>query len=241
MLRAILLTRWAAVLTMAAMSGSSSGSPSVPTLSNNRPVFVANFAFLGAGCLFFLVVLLLVGATVVSKALGFSPAWVGRGALLLIPAVAVLWIALYLRYRSIFRRTALEVEGGLAKPDIPRVVNAPAGVIAGDPEFVVSLPTRLLTGRVGKCRIELYSAGLQIWKGSNHPEPRWQFSYQDLLQVESVTLSSSGGRGSLDRRFVRLIADRPRMVFAFTPSWDTDRFADQLLTRLGDHGVRTFS
>ena len=82
---------------------SSSGSETLPPLSDNRRIVVANFVFLGAGCLFFLAALVLIGAAVLSK----------------------IWLALYFRYRIIFLRAAVAVQDGLAKADIPRVVDAP--------------------------------------------------------------------------------------------------------------------
>jgi hypothetical protein len=133
----------------------------------------------------------------------------------------------------------LEVPGGVPKSEIPRVIDAPAEVIAGAPELVVKVQARCLLGRLGKCQIELYPAGVQVWKGPKHPEPQWQFSYDNLLQAESIVLSGSGMRNSQDQYCLRLIADRPRMVFLLGGSF-TDNGTQSLLSGLRKHGVRTF-
>lgn len=85
-----------------------------------------------------------------------------------------------------FRAAAVEVPNGLSK-GIPRVIDAP-GIVSGEPELVVDLPARYLRGRLGKCRVKFYASGIQVWKGPQHPEPRWQFAYGDLLQAESVVM-----------------------------------------------------
>ena len=164
---------------------------------------------------------------------------VGPIALLLF-AAGFLWLVLHIRYRFVFRTEAVAVPGGLTRADIPRVIEAPAGVIVGEPQLVVTLPTRCLAGWIGRCRVEFYAAGLQIWKGPQRPEPRWQFSYKDLLQAESVVLSSSGARNSQDQYSLRLIAARPRMAFLFGSAF-ANRDTQLMLSELGKHGVPTFT
>jgi len=106
--------------------------------------------------------------------------------------------------------------------------------------LVVKLPARNLAGRLGKCRVEFYATGIQIWKGPNHPEPRWQFPYKDLLQAESVVMEASGSRNSRDQYSLRLIAAHPRMAFLFGSSF-TNRDTQTMLEELRKHGVQTFT
>lgn len=210
------------------------------TLSGNRSVLDAQFAYVGAGCLFGLVVLVGVGAAVVAGAFHLQPDAFVPAVVIALFATGILFLVLYVRYRFVFRDAAVEVQDGLAKADIPRVVDAPPGVITGAPELVVSMPTRYLAGRLGTCRIEFYAAGVQIWTGPEKPEPRWQFPYQDLLQAESVVESGSGTRNSRDQYALRLVAAKPRMAFLFGSSF-SDSETQMMLSELGKHGVRTFS
>jgi hypothetical protein len=154
-------------------------------------------------------------------------------------AIMPLWFVLYIRYRFMFRAAAVEVPNGLSKAHIPHVIDAP-GIVSGQPELVVDLPARYLPGRLGKCRVEFYASGIQIWKGSEHPEPRWQFAYEDLLQAEAVVMHSTGSRDSHDQYSLRLIAAQPRMAFLFGNSF-TSSDSRLMLEELHKHGVRTFN
>jgi hypothetical protein len=100
---------------------------------------------------------------------------------------------------------------------------------------------RCLFARFWRCRVELHEGGIQIWRGPRHPEPRWQFTYDDLLQAEGATLDAVGTRFSSDEHFVRLIVDMPRMAFLLGPAWSATPSSDDLLVKLSHHGVRTFA
>lgn len=212
----------------------------IPSVAGNRRVTGAELSYIGAGCLFALAVLVAIVVAVIDAYFHVRQDNVLAAVIVLIFVTGLLWLVLYFRYRFTFREAAVEVPGGLAKADIPRVIDAAPGVISGEPELVVSMPTRYLAGRLGKCRIEFYRAGLQIWKGPSHPAPRWQFSYEDLLQAESVAIEASGARNSRDQYSLRLIASRPRIAFLFGNAF-TDRDTQLMLEQLRKHGVRTFT
>jgi hypothetical protein len=148
------------------------------------------------------------------------------------------WIAGAIGFRIMFLREAVKVSGGPAKVDIPRVIDAPSTVITGEPELVVKMVTRCLTGRVGKCRLEFYPEGLQICRDRNHPEPRWLFAYADLKQAELVDVVANG-RVSVHQYYVRLIAARPRMAFLFGSQLSTNQNAKVIYSKLADHKVPT--
>ena len=218
-------------------AGASSGR--LRTLSDSRPLTIAMFAYLGAGCLFGIAVLVGIGMAIVGGAFHVHTDSVLGTFILLLFATGLLWLVLYVRYGLMFRAAAVEVQGGLAKADIPRVIDAP-GLVDGEPELVVELPARYLPGRLGKCRVEFYATGIQIRKGPADPEPRWQFSYTDILQAESVVMEASGSRNSRDQYSLRLIAAQPRMAFLFGSSF-TNRDTQTMLDELRKHGVRTFT
>lgn len=218
----------------------SAGAATFPTLSDNQRVLRARGNYLGSGCLWFLAVLVTLGAVVASGALGRAADAVIGICVVLMIATAALFLVVYERYRVIFMSEAVDVQGGLAKGDIPLVVDGPTGVAAGEPELVVSLPTRCLAGNLGKCRIEMYSDGLQIWKGPENPEPRWQFSYRDRLQAESVATTNLG-RYSRDQYFLRIVAARPRMVFVLGSTWLVNPGVTVMLSKLAEHRVPTFT
>jgi hypothetical protein len=224
----------------AADVGSARGSQ---TLTGNRRLTIAMFSYLGAGCLW---AVLGIAGMGIAVAMGASHAGSNStlGALLetvivLFVAIMPLWLVLYIRYRFMFRAAAVEVPNGLSKAQIPRVIDAP-GIVSGEPELVVVLPARYLPGRLGKCRVEFYASGIQIWKGPEHPEPRWQFAYENLLQAESVVMESTGSRGSRDQYSLRLSAAQPRMAFLFGNSF-TNSDSQLMLEELRKHGVRTFN
>jgi hypothetical protein len=228
--------------TSASETADSSGAASsgrLQILSDNRPLKVAMLAYVGAGGLFGIAMLAGIGVAIVGAEFHIQNDSVLGAFVLLLFATGVAWLVLYVRYRYMFRAAAVEIQDGLAKADIPRVIDAP-GLADGEPELIVKLPARYLPGRLGKCRVEFYATGIQIWKGPDHPEPRWQFSYNDLLQAESVVTEASGGRNSKDQYSLRLIAAQPRMAFLFGSS-STNRDTQLMLDELGKHGVRTFT
>src|SRR5260370_39088785 len=124
---------------------------------------------------------------------------------------------------------------------IPHVVDAPIRATGEEPEVVIKMRTRSTVGELGKCRIEFYSDGLQIWRGAAHPEPRGQFAYRDLLQAESVELLYVSGKGDSRQYFVRLIVGQPRMAFLFGNSWTVNRTTKLLVDKLRDHKVTMVS
>jgi hypothetical protein len=213
------------------------------TLTGNRRLTIAMLSYVGAGCLWGVLGIAAMGIAV---AMGATHAGYNSTLGTVLGTVIVLFIAtmplflfLYFRYRFMFRAAAVEVPNGLLKAQIPRIIDAP-GIVAGEPELVVDLPARYLRGRLGKCRVEFYASGIQIWKGPEHPEPRWQFAYEDLLQAESIVMESSGTRNSRDQYSLRLIAAQPRMAFLFGNSF-TSSDSQLMLEELRKHGVRTFN
>jgi hypothetical protein len=215
------------------------GSGRLQTLTANRPLTVAMLAYVVAGGLFGIAVLVAIGVAIVGAAIHARDDSLLGALILLLFGTGLVWLVLYIRYRFMFRATAVQVQDGLAKADIPSVIDTP-GLVDGEPELVVKLPARYLRGRLGKCRVEFYATGIQIWKGPDHPEPRWQFSYHDLLQAESVVLEASGSRNSQDQYSLRLIAAQPRMAFLFGNAF-TNRDTQMMLEELRRHGVRTFT
>jgi hypothetical protein len=217
-----------------AESSGAASSGRLKTLSDSRPLTIAMFAYVGAGGLFGIALLVVIGVAIVGAALHVQNDSVLEAFILLLFATGIAWLVLYVRYRFMFRTAAVQVQDGLAKADIPSVIDAP-GLVDGAPEMVVTLPARYLRGRLGKCRVEFYATGVQIWKGPNRPEPRWQFSYDDLLQAESVVMEASGSRNSRDQYSLRLIAAQPRMAFLFGNSFK-NRDTQMMLEGLRKHG-----
>jgi hypothetical protein len=216
----------------------------VNRLSGDRRIFVMGCVSLGGGCLWFLVpVTLAVLAGSFHSDQPVSDAFF-HAAVIAVPTLFLLWIALHVAFRLTFYRDAVRAPGQGPPGGMPRVLDAPAGVISGEPELVLKMQTRCSFGKLGTCLIELYSDGLQISRGPQHPEPRWQFPYRDLLQAESVDLVSSGAKGtSVSQRFVRVITDQPRMVFLFGTNlwWLQNQKAQLLVTKLREHQVPTFA
>jgi hypothetical protein len=222
----------------------------VPRLSDDPRLTRLGNASLRSSVLFFLVPL---GLVLVGVGLGIS-GWLDAFivviaiALLLLVVFAVVWITLFVRFRVSFLQDAVTVPGGLPAANLPDVIEAPAGMVGGTPQLAVRMQTRCATGSVGRCRIELYSHGIQIWKGPEHPEPRWQFAYRDLMQVECVdiiTPASAAGMGSPDQYLVRLITNQPRMAFLFGGVWfgtvgGQNRNARLLMNKLRQHRVPAF-
>jgi hypothetical protein len=211
----------------------------IKTLSDSRRLTIAMLAYVGAGGFFGVAILVVIGVAIVGAALHVQNDSVLEAFILLLFALGIVWLVLYVRYRFMFRTAAVQVQDGLAKADIPSVIDAP-GLVHGAPELVVELPARYLRGRLGKCRVEFYATGIQIWKGPDRPQPRWQFSYDDLLQAESVVIEASGSRNSRDQYSLRLIAAQPRMAFLFGNSF-TNRDTQMMLEAFRKHAVRTFT
>ena len=223
---------------VAAMSDSGAISPG--KLSDDRRLTAMGLAVLGGGCIFILVPVLLVVVAVVTRGnRNVSDSFFGA-AVVSAGIVFVLWIGVYFGFRFMFFHDAVRVAGAPPRSEIPRVTAAPE-VITGDAEWAIRLATRGTMGKVGKCWIELYANGLQIWKGPDHAEPRWQFSYQNLLQAESVDIVSSTKSGEVHQYFVRLIVDRPRMAFLFGSHWLRNKNAPALADKLRQHNVPTVS
>lgn len=232
-------------LTTSAVTGLLASEPAaINRLSTDRRLFVMSCATLGGGCLWILVPLTLIvlgalfhGNQAVSNSLFAA-------ALIALPALLVVWLALHVGFRILFYRDAVRVPGQLPIAQVPRVVDAPAGAISGQPELVLQMQTRCTIGKLGKCWIEFYPDGLQISRGPQYPEPRWQFPYQDLLQAESVDLVSTGTKGAeIHQSFVRVITSEPRMAFLFGANmwWLQNQKAEMLVNKLREHHVPTFA
>lgn len=101
--------------------------------------------------------------------------------------------------------------------------------------FMVLVPGLL----IGMVWIELYPDGIQVWKGRDKPSPRWQFSYRNLVQAESVDLVATTKNGEVHQYFVRVIVDMPRMAFLFGSHWWRNKEARVLADKLREHGVPT--
>jgi hypothetical protein len=198
--------------------------------------------------LFFVVpfALVLVGALAVAVTKSGAFMIVPAIGLMLLVVIGAVWSTQFVRFRRAFVRDAVTVPSGLPAANMPEVVQAPGSVISGTPKLVVRMQTRTATGSVGRCRIELYSHGIQIWKGPKHPEPRWQFAYRDLLQVECVDIiTPAAALGSPDQYLVRLITNQPRVAFLFGSVWfgtaqGQNRNARLLINKLRQHRVPAF-
>ncbi len=163
----------------------------VPRLSDDPRLVRLGSASLRSSVLFFVVplALILVGALAVAVTRSGAFMIVVAIGLILFVVIGTVWSTQFVRFRATFLRDAVTVPSGLPAAHIPEVIQASDGVISGTPKLVVRMQTRTATGSVGRCRIELYSHGIQIWKGPRHPEPRWQFAYRDLMQVECVDIA----------------------------------------------------
>jgi hypothetical protein len=203
-----------------------------PTVAHNVRVSVSGLMYLASYLLLFplgLVVLVWLLITHVDPSKNDTAAGLILGG-------ALLWIVVvmsfYVRYALILFRAALQVPSGASWEELSLVVE-PATPLTGQ-EFDRYARVKTLLGRAGRCRIELYSNGIRIWRGPSHPEPSWSFVYTDLLQAEVVTLLG-GSRGPAPT-YLRLIAQRPRMAFLISTKSRTGDF----IVRLGAHGVATF-
>jgi hypothetical protein len=139
-------------------------------------------------------------------------------------------MGLYLRYYLTFIRAALDVPDGVSRAELPRVVDA-AGLLQGE-QFARRARVKTVLGRSVKCRIDVYSNGIRIWRGPHHSEPSFSFLYSDILQAEMATIVVS--RGSVS--YVRLVASQPRTAFLIS----LGRSSRELVRYLGAHDVPTF-
>jgi len=221
----------------------------VPRLSEDPQVARLGRASLRSSLLFFTVPIALILVAVLALVIKSSAVLILAAviALILFLLLAVHWSSLFVRFRIVFLRDAINVPGGLPRAVMPQLVEASPGVIRGKPHLVVRMQTRCMIGKVGRCRIELFSDGLQIWKGPQYPELRWQFSYRDLLQAECVDVVTPAAAmaGSPDQYLVRLIANQPRMAFLFGSVWfgtagGQNRSARLLINELRRHNVPVF-
>jgi len=214
-------------------------------LSDDQRLKRLGNAALGSSVLFFVVpfALILVGALGVAVTSSGAFMIVVAIGLILFAVIGTVWSAQFVRFRATFLRDAVTVPSGLLAANMPEVIQAPDGVIRGTPKLVVRMQTRTAAGSVGRCRIELYSHGIQIWKGPKHPEPRWQFAYRDLMQVECVDIiTPAAAMGSPDQYLVRLITNQPRIAFLFGSVWfgtaqGQNRNARLLINKLRQHSV----
>jgi hypothetical protein len=227
----------------AAPTGSIADSrPAFNRLSDDPRLSWMGCATLGGGCLFVAVPLALgvLAGLFHSNRAASDALW--SAALIAIPVLLAVWVALHVGFRVAFYKDAVTLPGRTIARDIPRVVEAPEA-IAGEPELVLEMRVRSSVGRLGTCSITLYGAGLEVSKASQS-QPRWQFSYRDVIQAESVDVTMTSTRGYTARRtFVRLITVHPPMVFLLgTPWWHLqNRKAEELVGKMHEHGVTTFA
>lgn len=213
----------------------------VDTLSDDSRLQTLSCLSLGGGCTVILIPAALFGIGALLSSQHVNADFFATAGLVSIPVLFLLWLGVYMWQRILFFRSAVTVSGAPARSQIPRVVDAAEGVITGQPVLSVKMNTRSPLGRHGQCLVELYSGGIQIWKGPKQAEPRWQFSYSNLVHAESITVSSVGGRVSTTRSYVRLVVARPRMAFLLGNTWFYNRGAQVLAAALGQHGVTTFN
>ena len=154
--------------------------------------------------------------------------------------LAAAWYYVLARFRFLLAREAVALPD-MPLSEIPRVFDAPA-VAHGKPSLVLSMPTRSTLGRHGQCRIELYPEGMRIWRGPDRPEPRWQFRYADIAQVETLDVFSLESMGNNLETMVRLTVRTPPIAFLFGGVWISlvdrqNRNAALLAGRLERRGV----
>jgi hypothetical protein len=220
----------------------------VPRLSDDPRLARLGNASLRSSVLFFVVpfALILTGALAVAVTRSGAFMIVVAIGLILFVVIGTVWSTQFVRFRATFLRDAVTVPSGLPATNMPKIIQASDGVISGTPKLVVKMQTRTATGSIGRCRIELYSHGIQIWKGPKHPEPRWQFAYRDLMQAECVDIiTPAAAMGSPDQYLVRLITNQPRIAFLFGSVWfgtaqGQNRNARLLINRLRQHRVPAF-
>lgn len=213
----------------------STPADAIPSLSSDRRLILLSCGPMAGGCMAGLVPLALIGIGALVNPNDID-GWL-IAALIAFLVLMGLSIAGYYRFRVLFLRDAVTVPGGLPPDQIPRVVDAPAGVITGQPDFTVQTKARSTTGKLGKCWVEFYPGGVQISKGPDHPEPRWQFAYSDILQAELADITSTGRMGTTHRYSVRMVTSKPRMAFLFGGSLFQNSKTQALASRLREHNV----
>lgn len=207
----------------------------IAPLDSDRRLTLLSCAPMAGGCLAALVPLALIGVGALVNAKDVDGWLITAGiAFLLIMGLSM---AGYYRFRALFFRDAVTIPGGLPPDQIPRVVDASAGVITGQPDFAVKTQTRSTIGKLGKCWVEFYPGGIQISKGPDHPEPRWQFAYSDILQAEVADITSTGRMGTTHRYSVRMVTSKPRMGFLFGGSLFQNSKTQALAGKLREHKV----
>lgn len=209
-------------------------SNAIPTLASDRRLTLLSCGPMAGGCLAVFVPLALIGIGALVNANDVDGWLIAAGiAFVLIMGMS---IAGYYRFRALFFRDAVTVPGGLPPDQIPRIVAA-SGVITGEPDLAIKTRTRSTVGKLGKCWVEFYSGGVQISKGPDHPEPRWQFAYSDILQAEVADITSTGRMGTTHRYSVRMVTAKPRMAFLFGGSLFQNSKTQALANQLREHKV----
>lgn len=210
-------------------------SPSMDELSTDPRVFATGCMSIAGAVLTILapIFLVLIGV-------GFHAEWALPAALISIFVFAIVWMIGRVGFQIVFLDEAVKASGGLSRTEIPPVVDAANGVISGQPELAVKMVTRCLSGRIGKCWLEFYPEGLQIWRGPENSEPRWQFAYSDLSQAELLDVASNG-KVTIHQYYIRLIATRPRMAFLFGSRLFSNQNARAIFNKFAQHKVSTRS
>src|SRR5260370_40204364 len=182
-------------------SAGSKGSVGISALSEDPRLTKMSLAAVAGGCLVVIVPVLLFGVAALLSNRGINSDGVRTASVILLPVLFVAWLVVYFGYRVVLFRDAVSIPDSLPKAMIPHVVDAPIRATGEEPEVVIKMRTRSTVGKLGKCRIEFYSDGLQIWRGARHPEPRWQFAYPDLLQAETGEPWYATGNGASRQYF----------------------------------------
>jgi hypothetical protein len=205
-------------------------SSTVPPMAADRRVMQAVIVWL----LSFVSIFVLVVAAILWVAIGHVDPSKNEFAGNVFVIAGAGWFAtvmgLYLRYYVTFIRAALEVPDGASRAQVPRVVEA-AGPLQGE-QFTRTARVKTVLGRSMRCRIDVYTNGIRIWRGPHHAEPSFSFLYADILLAELATIVVS--RGSVN--YVRLVASQPRMAFLIS----LRRSSTELVRYLGAHDVPTF-
>jgi hypothetical protein len=222
-------------------SSSTDTRSGVKTLSSDPRLYISSLAALGGGCALVLIPLALLGISALTQSAKPVSDGFATSAVFSVPVIIAAWLAAFFGFRFLFFRDAVMLPDSQAPADIPRVVEAAAGVIAGEPELALQIPVRSTIGRLGRCWVEVYPQGLQISKGPDSPEPRWQFSFHELLQVEAVDLQTVGRYGTSHQYFVRIIAAQPHIAFLIGSHWRRNKNLQPFVEKLRKHQVPTFA
>jgi hypothetical protein len=192
--------------------GSSYDAVSLVPQARTEPLLSANPAISSANKLYTVAAysaapLLFVGAIIETVAGRFA---VGGAiaslcimlALALVAFSVVLWVDYYLRWR----KAAVTVAGGGATPP-PAVVLAEIGHAEA---WRTSQTLRSAWGRHGTCMVQFMDKGIDFSRSTRQREPRWQVRYEDVIQVEGVTLT--GFLRVPDQRYTRIVLGNPHMA-----------------------------